>query len=79
MRNTLRLIFSEDAMKNHFDCICGNCKNKMRVKLSDEDAEILIYEKSEHRGRRMSVIVPRELGVILCDWINENRTEEHGG
>ena len=53
------------------NCICSKCTNKLSVELTDNDAELLIYEDSRHRGHRKSIIVPRELGVIVSEYITK--------
>ena len=51
------------------NCICGNCDNKLSVTLSEENAEILIFEETGYRGSRKSIVVSRELGVLVLDAI----------
>lgn len=46
-------------------CTCENCDNKLAVSVSDSDAQLLIYEIDEHHGRRMSVIIPRDIGMAI--------------
>lgn len=64
-------------MDGKISCICGKCHRKMSVRIAgeneDRNAEILIYETTEYADRRMSIIVPAELGEMIIEFLDKQK------